>query len=135
MEASRPSAVDMSSQTSAREADIPLAGTVRELFSNLRAGAADVADLVAAEAQVASHLLIGIVLSAVGAAMLGIFAFAGVLAMIATAMVERGASASSALTVLTLICASGCIFLTIKMRGFARRVLFGRTRSHLRGEA
>jgi hypothetical protein len=134
MEASRPSPVDMSSQTPPREADLPLLATVRELFSGLRAGAADVADLVAAEARVALHLLIGIILSAVGAAMLGIFALAGVLATIATALVERGASASSALGVLTLICAVGCIFMAVKMRAFARRALFGRTRSHLRGE-
>ena len=133
MAASRPAAADTPLQPPPREADLPLLTAVRELFSGLRAGAADVADLVAAEAQVALRLLVSIVLSAVAATMLGVFALTGILAAVATELVSRGVSLSTAIVAVTLVCAVGSILLAFQLRGFARRVMFGRTRSQLRG--
>lgn len=133
MDASRPLAGDTSSQSPPREADLPVLDAVRELFSGLRAGASDIADLVAAEAHVALNLLVGIVVSAVGAAMLGIFAVAGILVTIATALVERGASLTTAIVVVIFVCAAGSVIMTLKLRAIARRVLFARSRTHLRG--
>jgi hypothetical protein len=133
MGSSRSAAADTPLQSSPREADIPLSTAVRELFSGLRAGAADVADLVAAEAQVALRLLLSIVLSAVGAAMLAIFAVAGLLAAFATELVTRGVSLSTAIVVVALMCAVGSISLAFQLRALSRRALFGRSRSQLRG--
>jgi hypothetical protein len=120
-------------QSSPREADVPLLAAVRDLFSGLRAGAADVADLVAAEAHVALRLLVSIVVSAVASAMLGVFVFAGLLAAAAAEMVSRGVSLSMAIMVITLVCAVGSILLAFQLRALARRVLFGHSRRQLRG--
>lgn len=133
MDASRSAAADTPLQSSPRDADVPLSTAVRELFSGLRAGAADVADLVAAEAQVALHLLVSIVLSAVGAAILGLFTIAGLLVALATEMISRGVSSTIAIVVVTVVCAVGSIALAFQLRALARQVLFGRSRSRLRG--
>ena len=100
MEASRSAAADATD----RNAVLPLSAAVREFFSGLRAGAADVADLVAAEAQVALRLLTSMVLAAVGAAMLAVFALAGFLAALATLLMEHGIPASEAILAVALLC-------------------------------
>jgi hypothetical protein len=116
------------------DAAIPLAAAVRELFSGLRAGAADVADLVAAEAQVALRLLVALVLTAVGAAMLGVFTVGGILVASATALIAHGVSVAAAVIAVTLICAVACLALMFRLRVLARKVLFGHSRHQFRGE-
>lgn len=133
MEASRAAAAGAPPQ-SRREDDLPLSTAVRELFSGLRAGAADVADLVAAEAQVALRLLISMVLSAVGAGVLAVFGLAGLVTALATAMIERGVAASVAIAVVALLCVVVSALLMFRLRALSRRVLFGRSRGHLRGK-
>jgi hypothetical protein len=113
---------------------MPLVAAVRELFSGLRAGAADVADLVAAEAQVALRLLVALVLTGVGAAMLGVFTVVGILVASATALIAHGVSVTSAVITVTLACAMGCLALTFQLRALARKALFGHSRRHFRGE-
>jgi hypothetical protein len=132
MEASRPASANAPLQPPPGEADIPLSAAVRELFSGLRAGAADVADLVAAEARVALGILISIILSAVGAAMLAVFTAGGLLVIMATELIAHGASTTMAIGAVTLVCAAGCTLLALQLRALARRVLFDRSRSHLR---
>jgi hypothetical protein len=117
-----------------RDAAVPLSAAVRELFSGLRAGAADVADLVAAEAQVALRLLVSMVLSAVGAAVLAVLGIAGLAAGLATLLIEQGTPPSTAIIVVALLCVVGSVTLVLNLHGLARRVLFARSRTHLRGE-
>jgi hypothetical protein len=124
-----------SREPSARqEADLPLGTAVRDLFSGLRAGAADVADLVAAEAHVALRLLVAMVVSAVGAAVLAAFGLAGLTTAIAVELIARGMSASTAIAVVALLCMAGSLSLAFHLRGLSRRILFGHSRGHLRGE-
>ncbi len=117
-----------------QEAVVPLSAAVRELFSGLRAGAADVADLVAAEAHVALGLLTSMVVSAVGAAVLAVFGLAGLAAGLATLLIEQGTAPSTAILVVALLCVIGSVSLMLNLRILARRVLFARSRAHLRGE-
>jgi hypothetical protein len=132
IEASRSAAASAPPQ-SRREADLPLSAAVRELFAGMRAGAADVADLVAAEAHVALRLLIAVVLSAVGAGVLAVLGLAGLVTALAAALIERGVSASTAISVIALVCVLASILFMLRLRALGRRVLFGRSRSHLRG--
>ncbi len=132
MEASR-STTPPPQAASRSETAPPLTTAVRELLSGLRAGAADVADLVAAEAQVALQLLLAMTVSAVGAAILGAFGLAGLAAAAAAELIARGISASVAIGVVALMCVAGSILLVFKLRGLSRRVPFGHSRSHLRG--
>lgn len=121
-------------RSSPQEVDIPLVAAVRELFSGLRAGAADVADLVAAEAQVALRLLVALVLTGVGAAMLGVFTVVGILVASATALIAHGVSVTAAVIAVTLTCAMGCFALTFRLRALTRKALFGHSRRHFRGD-
>jgi nitric oxide reductase large subunit len=119
---------------SRQKADLPLSAAVRELFSGLRAGAADVADLVAAETQVALRLLVAIVISAVGAAVLGIFGVAGMVTALAAELIARGISVTLAIAAVALLCVAGSLSLLLLVRVLARRALFARTRRHFRGQ-
>jgi hypothetical protein len=130
VEASRSASTDAPDQA----AVLPLATAVRELFSGLRAGAADVADLVAAEAQVALRLLTSMVLAAVGAALLAVFALGGLMAALAALLMEHGIAASEAIVAVALLCAIFGAALMFRLRVLTRRVLFARSRGHLRGE-
>jgi hypothetical protein len=116
------------------EANPPLATAVRELFSGLRAGAADVADLVAAEAHLALRLLIAMTVSAIGAVVLGVFGLVGLVTAVAAELIARGISASMAIAVVALLCVVGSIVLIFQLWGLSRRVLFGYSRDHLRGK-
>jgi hypothetical protein len=126
-------AVDTSVRSSEKEGDLPLLTAVRELFAGLRAGAADVADLVAAEAHVALRLLIGMVLAAVGAAALAVFGLAGIVVALALQLMAQGIAASVAISAVALLCLAGCMLLLLHLRVLMRRVLFGSSRRHLRG--
>ena len=106
---------------------------MRELFSGLRAGAADVADLVAAEAHLALRLLIAMTVSAIGAVVLGVFGLAGLAAAAAAELIAQGISASMAIAGVGLLCIVGSLLLIFQFRGLSRRVLFGYSRNHLRG--
>jgi hypothetical protein len=132
-EASSSTASPSLQTSSRREADPPVATAVRELFSGLRAGAADVADLVAAEAHLALRLLVAMTVSAVGAVVLGVFGLAGLASAVAAELMARGISASVAIAAVALVCVAGSILLILYLRRLSRRVLFGHSRSHLRG--
>jgi hypothetical protein len=132
-EAPRSTASPPPQTSSRREVDPPLATAVRELFSGLRAGAADVADLVAAEAHLALRLLVAMIVSAVGAVVLGVLGLAGLASAAAAELIERGISATIAIAIVALLCVVGSLLLVFKLRGLSRRVLFGHSRSHLRG--
>ena len=134
MEATGASAADTPMPSSPRNADVPLSAAVRELFSGLRAGAADVADLVAAEAHLALRLLVAMVLSAVGAAVLGVFGLAALVTVLTIELIARGVSVTMAIVTVALLCIVGSISLVVQLRVLARRVLFGHSRRHLRGE-
>ncbi len=134
MDASRSAAADMPPQSSQREADLPLLAAAREFLSGLRAGAADVADLVAAEAHVAVRQLMMMVLSAVGASVLGVLGMAGLVTALATELVARGVAPSVAIGAVALLCLVGSILLVLRLRALSREVLFGISRIHLRGE-
>jgi hypothetical protein len=110
---------------------LPLA--VRSLLLGLRAGLADVVDLVAAEANVAIRMLVAMVVSAVGAVVLGIFALAGVAIAAASELIVHGVPIAVAIGAVTLLCAVGCVVLVIQLRRLARQALFGHSREHLRG--
>jgi hypothetical protein len=134
MDASRSAAADVPLQSSQREADLPLPAAVHELFSGLRAGAADVVDLVAAEAHVALRQLTVMVLSAVGASVLGALGLAGLVAALATELVAWGMPPSLAISIVATLCLFCCALLILQLRALSRRVLFGISRAHLRGE-
>ncbi len=134
MDASRANTAESPPPSGEGDAAVPLSAAVRELFSGLRAGAADVADLVAAEARVALRLLVSMVLSAVGAAVLAVLGIAGLAAGLATLLIEQGTPPSTAILVVALLCVLGSVTLVLNLRVLARRVLFARSRTHLRGE-
>ena len=133
-EASRSTAWSSPEIPSQGEANPPLATAVRELFSGLRAGAADVADLVAAEAHLALRLVVAMTVSAIGAMVLGVFGLAGLAAAVASELIAQGISASMAIAVVGLLCLVGSLLLIFQLRGLSRRVLFGYSRDHLRGK-
>jgi hypothetical protein len=133
MEASRSTTSPPPQPASRSETAPPLVTALRELFSGLRAGAADVADLVAAEAQAALRLLVAMTVSAVGAAILGVLGLAGLAAAAAAELIARGISASVAIGGVALLCVAASILLIFRLRGLSRRVLFAHSRDHLRG--
>jgi hypothetical protein len=133
-EASRSTAWSSPEAPSQGEANPPLAAAVRELFSGLRAGAADVADLVAAEAHLALRLLIAMTVSAIGAMVLGVFGLAGLAAAAVAELIAQGISTSMAIAVIALLCIVGSVLFILQLRGLSRRVLFGYSREHLRGK-
>jgi hypothetical protein len=114
-----------SAPTSLKAALAELLGCGRELV-------ADAADLVAAEAHVALQTMTALVVSAVCAAMLGVFAIAGVLAAIAMEMVARGYSAAAAAGAVAFACALAAAWFVLRLRALIRRALFERSRQHLR---
>jgi len=134
MNASGSAAADVPLQSSQREADLPLLAAARALLSGLRAGAADVADLVAAEAHVAMRQLMMMVVSAVGASVLGVLGLAGLVTALAAELVARGVTPSLAIGGVALLCLAGGILLVLRLRALSREVLFGISRAHLRGE-
>ena len=133
MDAFRPTAAETDPASTGGDATLPLATAVRELFSGLRAGAADVADLVAAEAHVAVRLLVAMVLAAVGAAILGVFGLAGLAGAGAAELIARGLSVSMAVAIVAVVCLLGSVALLLQLRALSRRVLFAKSRTQLRG--
>ena len=134
MAASRSAAAEVPLQSSQREEELPLLAAVRELLSELRAGAADVADLVAAEAHVALRSLMVLVIAAIGGAVLAVLGLAALVAALATELVALGLSLSLAISVVALLCMAGSVLLMFQLRKLSRRVLFGTSRRQLRGQ-
>jgi hypothetical protein len=110
-----------------------LGAAIAQLLHSGRELVADAADLVAAEAHVALQVLTGLVVCAVGAAVLGVLAAAGLLAAIAIGMIERGFSSTAATAAVALICALGAGLFALRVRALAKRALFSRSRRELRG--
>lgn len=104
-----------------------------QLLSSGRQLIADSADLVAAETHVALQILTVLVVSAVCAAVFGVLAAAGLLAVVAMVMIERGFSGAAATAAVALICALGAGWFVFRLRALARRRLFEHSRRELRG--
>jgi hypothetical protein len=74
------------------------------------------------------------VLSAVGASVLGVLGLAGLVAAIATELVAQGMAPSLAIGIVAMLCLLCCILLILRLRALSRQVLFGISRAQLRGE-
>ncbi len=111
----------------------PLAQSAGELWSSVRALVADEADLLAAEARVATRTLmtgVGLAVAAAVFAVLGIAALLGILAM---RIVESGYSWAAALGCVFLLCAAASTVSALVLRGLAAQKLFAASRRQLRG--
>jgi uncharacterized membrane protein YqjE len=111
----------------------PLAQAVSELWGSVRALIADEADLIAAEAHVATRTLVTAVGLAVGAAAFAVLGVAAVLGMIAVRVVESGYSWVAALGLVFVLCGVACAGLVLVLRGLASQRLFAASRRQLRG--
>ena len=114
---------------------LPLGQGVSEIWGSVRALAADEADLLAAEANVAVRTLAACVIVAVAAALFAVLGVAALLAMIAMQIVESGYSCPAALGCVFLICALSSATLVFTLRGLTLQELFAAARGELRGSS
>jgi uncharacterized membrane protein YqjE len=112
-----------------------LTQSISELWGSVRSLVADEADLLAAEARVATRTLVAAIGFAVGAAVFAVLGVAALMGMIAARVVESGYSWVAALSLVFLLCAAGCGALVLALRGLTSRRLFAASRRELRGKS
>ena len=103
------------------------------MWGSVRALIADEADLLAAEASVATRTLVTGVGLAVAVAVFAVLGIAALLAMIAMGIVESGYSWSAALGCVFLLCAAASAVSALVLRGLAAQKWFAASRRQLRG--
>jgi len=103
-----------------------LVGTVRGLI-------ADGADLVAAEAHAALHMVISMVVLAVGMGVLAAAALLTIIALIAVILVEQGISWPWALAGILAACVIATVIMGLRLKSMFGGPLFVATRRQLRG--
>ncbi len=112
---------------------LPLTQSVGELWGSVRALIADEADLLAAEAKVATRTLVTGVGLAVAVAVFAVLGIAALLATLAIRIVESGYSWTAALGCVFLLCAAASTVSALVLRGLAAPKLFAASRRQLRG--
>lgn len=112
-----------------------LAQSASEMWDSVRALIADEADLLAAEARVATRSFVTGVGLAVAVAVFAVLGIAALLAMIALWIVSNGYSWTAALGCVFLLCAAASVVSALVLRGLAAQKLFAASRRQLRGQS
>ncbi|MEO8738687.1 MAG: phage holin family protein [Casimicrobiaceae bacterium] len=110
-----------------------LGAAVAALLGDVRGLLSDAADIVAADSQVALRRAVVVVVSALGAALLGGLGIVAILVAITAELVSRGLSLAAALVCVAALCGVTGVLLWSIVARVSRQASFASTRRLLRG--